>query len=103
MDATTTFKNIREHLSLSQQNIADLARVDVALVEKYEKGELSLVTHDQIVAHEQIVGAMFKVVAERYPEQLKAAVQPALDEAKKYPEGSEMRNFLNRAGDFLKP
>jgi hypothetical protein len=44
---------------------------------------------------------MFKVVAERYPEQLKAAVQPALDEAKKYEEGSEMRNFLKRAGDFL--
>jgi transcriptional regulator with XRE-family HTH domain len=41
MEATTTFINIREHLGFSQQDIADLARVDVALVEKYEKGELS--------------------------------------------------------------
>ena len=36
----TAFINAREHLGLSQQDIADLAGVDVAVVEKYERGEL---------------------------------------------------------------
>jgi predicted transcriptional regulator len=109
MDQTryTTFKNIREHLGLSQQNIADIAGVDVSLVEKYERGELlpapsEQVTHDQIVLPDKITGALFKVVAERYPEKVKAAVDPVLELAKTYPEGSVMRNFLNCAENIKK-
>ena len=103
MDATT-----REHLGLSQQQIAELAGVDVGLVEKFEKGELLprpgvQVSLDQIAAHDQIHRAMIKIIAERYPEKLEAAVRPVLEEAKKYPEGSVMRNFLNSAEKFLKP
>jgi transcriptional regulator with XRE-family HTH domain len=103
----TTFKNIREHLGLSQQDIADIAGVDVALVEKYERGELlpahgEQVTHDQIVLPDKITGALFKVVAKRYPQKVKAAVDPVLELAKTYSEGSVMRNFLNSAGKFLK-
>lgn len=110
MDQTpyTTFTNTREHLGLSQQNIADVAGVDVSLVEKYEKGKLLpppgvLAPQELIVAHDQIVGAMFKIIAKRYPEKVKAAVQPVLELAKTYPEGSQMRNFLNSAEKFLKP
>ena len=46
---------------------------------------------------------MLKVIVERYPEKVKAAVQPVLELAKTYPEGSKMRNFLNHAGNILKP
>ena len=35
------FAKGRDSLGLSQQDIADLAGVDVSLVEQYEKGELS--------------------------------------------------------------
>jgi transcriptional regulator with XRE-family HTH domain len=102
MDAT-----MREHLGLSQQDIADIAKVDVVLVEKFEKGELLppgvQVPLYQMAAYEQIVGAMFKAFAARYPEQIKTAVQPMLDEARKYPDGSVMRNFLSSAEGVLKP
>jgi transcriptional regulator with XRE-family HTH domain len=106
MDATpyTTFINTREHLGLSQQDIADIAGVDVALVERYEKGELSQDPreHEQLVAHEKIGCALFKIIAQRYPEKVKEAVDPVLELAKTYPEGSVMRNFLNSAGNFSK-
>jgi transcriptional regulator with XRE-family HTH domain len=103
MDATT-----REHLGLSQQDIADIAGVDVVSVEQFEKGELLpprgvLVPQELIVTHDKIVGAMYKIIAERYPEKVKAAVDPVLELAKTYPEGSVMRNFLNSAEKFLKP
>jgi transcriptional regulator with XRE-family HTH domain len=93
---------------LSQLQIAELAGVDVALVDKFEKGELLprpgvQVPPDQIAAYEQIVGAIFKVLVQRYPEKVKAAVDPVLELAKTYPEGSVMRNFLNSAEGFLKP
>ena len=102
----TAFINAREHLGLSWQGIADLAGVDVAVVEKYERGQLlpprEQVTHDQIVLHDKITRALFKVVVQRYPEKVKAAVQPVLELAKTYPEGSVMRNFLNCAENWLK-
>lgn len=96
MIAYTTFIRIREHLGLSQQDIAQVAGVDVASVEQYEKGEISS-------EHEKIDRALFKIVAQRYPEKVKAAVDPVLELAKTYPEDSVMRNFLNHAGNFLKP
>jgi len=92
----TTFIKIREHLGLSQQDIAQIAGVDVGLVEQYEKGEI-------LREHEKIDRALFKVIAKRYPEKVKAAVDPVLELAKTYPEGSVMRNFLNSADNFLKP
>jgi|SRR5580692_7460183 transcriptional regulator with XRE-family HTH domain len=91
---------IREHLGLSQQDFANLTRIDVALVEQYEKGELSL-THD-IVTHDRITRALLKGIVRRYPEKLKAAVAPVLELAKTYPEGSVMRNFLNSQENWLK-
>ena len=100
MDIAPHFKVIREHLGLSQQDFADLARIDVAVVEKYERGELP---HDHVVARRQITEALLKVIAKRNPEKAIAAVQPVLELAKTYPEGSVMRNFLNSAGNILKP
>jgi transcriptional regulator with XRE-family HTH domain len=96
MIAFTTFIKIREHLGLSQQDIAQIAGVDVGLVEQYEKGEISR-------EHEKIDRALFKIVAQRYPEKVKAAVDPVLELAKTYPEGSMMREFLNSTENFLKP
>jgi len=107
MDQTeyTTFINTREHLALSQQDIADIAKVDVALVEQYEKGELlppwgHITYHEKMVLHEGITRALFVVLFRRYPEQFRASRQAALDEAKKYPEGSIMRIFFIRAGNI---
>jgi transcriptional regulator with XRE-family HTH domain len=48
----TTCIKLREYLGLYQQNIADLAGIDVGLVEQYEKGELSSDPHK----YEQLVG-----------------------------------------------
>jgi transcriptional regulator with XRE-family HTH domain len=93
------FAKGRESLGLSQQDIADLAGIDVALVEQYEKGEL---TNDQMVAHDKIIGAMLKVIAKRDPEKLEAAVRPVSELAKTYPEGSVMRHFLNHAENMKK-
>jgi hypothetical protein len=56
-----------------------------------------------MVLHEEITRTLFKVWASRYPEKVKAAVDPVLELAKTFPEGSGMRNFLNSAGNFLKP
>lgn len=50
----TTFINIREHLGLSQQQIADLAGIDVSLVEQYENGEL-LPAPEHSTYHEKLV------------------------------------------------
>jgi transcriptional regulator with XRE-family HTH domain len=96
----TTFIKIREHLGLSQQDIADIAKLDVVLVEKYERGELD--ADEQMTARDKITTTLFKVIAKRYPEKVKAAVQPVLELAKTYPEGSVMRNFLTSAGNFKK-
>lgn len=104
MDQYTAYANTREHMGLSQQNIADIAGVDVARVEQYEKGELAQDPRDieQMLLHDKICQAMFKIIAQRYPEKVKAAVDPVLELAKTYPEGSMMRNFLNHAENFKK-
>jgi transcriptional regulator with XRE-family HTH domain len=90
---------------MPQEDIAELAGVDVSLVEQYEKSELSPDPHkyEQLVAHEQITRALLRVFVQRYPEKVEAAVRPVLELAKTYPDGSMMREFLNSTENFLKP
>ena len=92
----------RARLGVTQQNIADLAGVDIALVEKFEKRELNLRDHEQLVAHDKIYRAFLTIITQLYPEKVKAALDKALETGKKYPEGSEMRNFINNSVENIK-
>jgi len=106
MDANQ-WMEFREHFGMSQQDIADLAGVDVMFVEKFMNNELlpprgQHGQHELIFIHDKIFKVMLKVIVQRYPEKLKAAVTPVLELAKTYPEGSVMRNLLNSQKNWLK-
>jgi transcriptional regulator with XRE-family HTH domain len=106
MDANQ-WMEFREQFGLSQQDIADLAGVDVMSVDEFMNNELlppqgQQGQHELIVIHDKVFKVMLKLIVQRYPEKLKAAVAPVLELAKTYPEGSVMRNFLNSQENWLK-
>jgi hypothetical protein len=106
MDANQ-WMEFREQFGMSKQDIADLAGVDVMLVEKFMNNELlpprgQRGPHELVLAHDKIFKLMLKLIVQRYPEKLKAAVAPVLELAKTYPEGSVTRNFLNSQENWLK-
>jgi hypothetical protein len=100
-----------EHFSLSRQRFAELAGVDTVWIDKFEAGELSpgpgvRLSFDQVAAHDKIFHTMLRLIVQRYPEKLEAATRPVLEEAMKYPEGSEMRTVLDHAANvkrYLEP
>jgi len=72
-------RRIRKKLNLTQTKLAALAGVSDRFVARMERGKsVSFITQDRIT------GALVRVTAQRNPEAVRQAVQPALETAEKW-------------------
>jgi transcriptional regulator with XRE-family HTH domain len=72
-------RKFRKKLRLNQNELAALAGVSLEVVARYERGKRVSNNTDA-----RIAGAVFGMIAKKYPEKMKQAAQPALDAAEKW-------------------
>lgn len=72
-------RKIRKKLRLKQEELAALASVSPETVARYERGK-----HVSNNTDARIAGAVFGMIAKKYPEKMKQAAQPVLEAAEQW-------------------